>query len=96
MCLTPNLDGTREATESLNPEFPHLGRSVDPDSRVEQDVVTQLLEKRSAVAQAVQVLRKTEELLQHSPGDVHPGRLHNKSEPSVSLKRFDFGAESVL
>lgn len=52
--------------------FPHLGRSVDPDSRVKQDVVTQLLEKRGAVAQAVQVLCETQELLQHSPGDVHP------------------------
>lgn len=56
----------------IQQRFPHLGRSVDPDSRVEQDVVTQLLEKRRTMAQAIQVLGKTQELLQHSPGDVHP------------------------
>ena len=52
-----------------------LGGGVDPDGGVEQDVVAQLLEQRRAVGQAVQVLGEGQELLQHRPGDVHPGRL---------------------
>lgn len=41
----------------------HLGRGVDPDGSIEQDVVTKLLQQRCPMCQTIQILCKGEELL---------------------------------
>lgn len=41
----------------------YLGRRVDPDGCIEEDVVTQLLQQWCPMSQTVQILCKGEELL---------------------------------
>jgi len=46
---------------------------VDPEGRVEEDVVKQVLKQRAAAGTLDQVVGQLEEHLQHSRGDVRPG-----------------------
>lgn len=53
----------------------YLGRGVDPDGRVEQNVVTQLLEEHDAILQIAQVSGKGQHDVQDGPRHVHLGGL---------------------
>ena len=55
-----------------------LGRGVDPDGGVEEDVVTQLFEQHDAVLQVTQVAGEGQDDVQHRPRHVHLGRLDNR------------------
>jgi len=53
-------------------DLAHLRGYVNPNSRIEQDMVTELFEERCTVGKAIQVFGERQELLQNGPGDVHP------------------------
>jgi hypothetical protein len=51
---------------------------MDPDGRVEQDVVTQLLEQQDAVLQVAEVTGEGQHDVQDGPSHMHLGRLHRR------------------
>ena len=53
----------------------HLGRAVDPDAGVEQDVITQLFEQPDTIGQLAQVTCERHENVQDGPGHVGFGGL---------------------
>lgn len=56
----------------------YLGRGMDPDGRVEQNVVTQLLEQQDAILQVAKVSGKGQHNVQDGPRHMHFGRLENR------------------
>lgn len=56
----------------------YLGRGVDPDCRVEQYVVTQLLQQQNAILQVAKVPGKGQYDVQDRPCHMYVGRLENK------------------
>lgn len=62
------------------PLLSYLGRGMDPDGRVEQDVVTQLLEQQDAVLQVAEVTGEGQHDVQHGPSHMHLGRLQRREE----------------
>lgn len=62
------------------PLLSYLGRGMDPDGRVEQDVVTQLLEQQDAVLQVAEVTGEGQHDVQHGPSHMHLGRLQRRKE----------------
>ena len=71
---------------------------MDPDGRVEQNVVTQLLEQQDAILQVAKVSGKGQHDVQDGPRHVHLGRLehrqcHNgrwkKGEGDMSVKDME-------
>lgn len=56
----------------------YLGRGMDPDGRVEQNVVTQLLEQQDAILQVAQVSGKGQHNVQDGPCHVYLGRLEHR------------------
>lgn len=53
----------------------YLGRGMDPDGRVEQNVVTQLLEQQDPILQVAKVSGKGQYNVQDGPRHMHLGRL---------------------
>lgn len=62
----------------------YLGRGMDPDGRVEQNVVTQLLEKHDAILQIAQVSGKGQYDVQDGPRHVHLRGLQSRKGGSSS------------
>lgn len=58
----------------------YLGRGMDPDGRVEQNVVTQLLEQQDAILQIAKVSGKGQHDVQDRPCHVYLGRLERRQE----------------
>lgn len=58
----------------------YLCRGMDPDGRVEQNVVTQLLEQQDAILQIAKVSGKGQHDVQDGPCHVYLGRLERKGE----------------
>ena len=56
----------------------YLGRGIDPDGRVEQNVVTQLLEQQDAILQVAKVSGKGQHDVQDGPRHMHLGRLEHR------------------
>lgn len=56
----------------------YLGRGMDPDGRVEQNVVTQLLEQQNAILQVAKVSGKGQHNVQDGPRHMHLGRLEHR------------------
>lgn len=56
----------------------YLGRGMDPDGRVEQNVVTQLLEQQDAILQVAKVSGKGQHNVQDGPRHMHLGRLEHR------------------
>lgn len=53
----------------------YLSRGMDPDGRVEQNVVTQLLEQQDPILQVAKVSGKGQYNVQDRPRHMHLGRL---------------------
>lgn len=53
----------------------YLGRGMDPDGRVEQNVVTQLLEQQDAILQVAKVSGKGQHNVEDRPRHMYFGRL---------------------
>lgn len=51
----------------------YLGSGMDPDGRVEQNVVTQLLEQQDAILQVAKVSGKGQHNVQDGPRHMHLG-----------------------
>lgn len=60
----------------------YLGRGVDPDGRVEQNVVTHLLEQQDAILQVAKVSGKGQHNVQDGPRHMHLGRLEHRQGDS--------------
>lgn len=58
----------------------YLGGGMDPDGRVEQNVVTQLLEQQDAILQIAKVSGKGQHDVQDGPCHVYLGRLECRQE----------------
>lgn len=58
--------------------FRYLGRGMDPDGGVEQNVVTQLLEQQDAILQVAKVSGKGQRNVQDGPRHMHLGRLEHR------------------
>lgn len=56
----------------------YLGRGMNPDGRVEQNVVTQLLEQQDAILQVAKVSGKGQHNVQDRPRHMHLGRLEHR------------------
>lgn len=72
----------------------YLGRGMDPDGRVEQNVVAQLLEQHDAILQVAKVSGKGQHNVQNGPRHVHLGRLQCRQgdkvhQQEVRHKRWD-------
>lgn len=66
----------------------YLGRGMDPDGRVEQNVVTQLLEQQDAILQVAQVSGKGQHNVQDGPRHVYLGRLeHRRGDRKCNNRR---------
>lgn len=62
---------------------------MDPDGRVEQNVVTQLLEQQDAILQVAQVSGKGQRDVQDGPCHVHLGRLkHRRGDRKCHNRRW--------
>lgn len=59
---------------------------MDPDGRVEQNVVTQLLEEHDAILQIAQVSGKGQHDVQDGPRHVHLGGLRRRQGDSAATK----------
>ena len=77
VCVTVHASTCRPVPVPL---LSYLGRGMDPDGRVEQDVVTQLLEQQDAVLQVAEVTGEGQHDVQHGPSNMHLGRLQRRDE----------------
>ena len=57
----------------------NINRWVDPQWRIEQDMIKQMLQQLSASRHVHQVARQWQERIQHVISDVLPWRLHTAS-----------------
>lgn len=67
---------------------------MDPDGRVEQNVVAQLLEQHDAIMQVAKVSGKGQHNVQNRPRHMHLGRLQRRQgdkehQQEVRHKRWD-------
>lgn len=80
----------------------YLSRGMDPDGRVEQNVVTQLLEQQDPILQVAKVSGKGQYNVQDRPRHMHLGRLaqretrrHKVTQMEVREEKKSIGSTTV-